>query len=83
MKEEKINFLSEYKVLCIKYKMEILGFDDGAFISELSEDQCELDCLAYESTHFGDGSSGMKGLHFVESNELKNSISDINVKVTN
>jgi hypothetical protein len=70
MKIEEITFLDEYKKLCIKHKMQILGFDDGAFISHLTDDEYELEALIFE---------GNTGIHFADKNELKNSIADVKV----
>ena len=77
MKQEKIDFLKEYKMVCIKHKMQVLGFDDGAYISSLKDEEYELECLAFEEIHYNDNSVGMRNLRFINKNDLKNSISSI------
>ena len=75
MNNQEIDFLEEYKKICIKYGLEIRGFDDGAYISELNKNQLELKCLAYNIPN--------KGLYFREIKDFKNSIIGLDINIQN
>jgi len=77
MKDENIEFLEDYKKICVKHKKQILGFDDGAYVVDLGEDEYDLEALVFEEQHYPDNSVGNSGLHFASKDELKNSISSV------
>lgn len=74
MKHKYIDFLEEYKKLCIKHKLQILGFDDGAYVIELTDEEYDLECLAWEEKMYGDGSVGHSNLSFRDKSSFKNSM---------
>lgn len=73
MKTETLNFLEDYKKLCIKHKMEIRGFDDGAYVSELNDEQLEIECLGFDQSEVG-----MSNLSFKTKKDFNNSTLGIN-----
>ena len=77
MNEKRLKFLEDYKKVCIKHKMQILGFDDGAFVTELTDEEYGLECLAFEEVRYDDGSVGMKDLSFRSPDDNKNSITAV------
>lgn len=54
-----LDFLKEYKKLCLKYKMQILGWDSGAYLSDLEDEELKINKLSwlndgYEDISFAD-----------------------------
>jgi len=66
------DFLQDYKKICIKHKKQIIGFDSGAYVIDLTEDEYNLEALV-----FGGGIDDLDGLHFASSDEFKNSICSV------
>ena len=79
MKKEELEFLEEYKKMCVKYRLEISGFDDGAFITELDKEQLDLECLAFDEKIYSDGSVGHSNLGFKKRSDFKNSTTGLHL----
>jgi len=47
-------FLTEYKQLCLKYGIQILGFDDGAFLFQLDKEEMEIGTLTWDKKRCND-----------------------------
>lgn len=81
MTNDIIKFLEDYKRVCIKHKKQIVGFDDGACVVNLEEDEYKLEALIFEEYTFDDGSVKHSNLHFASLDELGNSITGVRVYV--
>ena len=71
MEKEKIQFLKKYRNFCLEYGYQILGFDDGAFVMELTNDEIKYKILLYTEKKYDDGSVGMSGLKFASQHEIE------------